>query len=182
MTSIPSSTTSDGLHTMEIGSPRNSGILSDVSELVHDSRDTLSVKQVHITTGSQKPAPGPRVFYCTYSCLNKSFVKRSDWKSHETECHDPQVEFVCSLCNIPNPFHLEKRFTQHHGNSHGCKPCMHAAECKRTLPMKRAWGCGFCGQCLPTWDARAKHVAIHFEAGTDISAWEHRQMMRGLLR
>ena len=181
MTSNPSSTTSDGLF-LDITSLRNSGMLSQISEPTQGISDPQSVYQVHPETGSQKLPPGPRIYFCTYSCSQKSFVKRSDWKSHETQCHDPQVEFICTLCNIPVSFHLEKRFTQHHGNNHGCKPCSHAAECKRALPTKRAWGCGFCGQCLPTWDARAKHVATHFENGMDLSSWEHRQVIRGLLR
>ena len=165
----------------DIDSPRSSDVLSKISKQAQITSDSQSGQQASNKTISQKLTPGSHTYFCTYSCSSKGFVKRSDWKSHETQYHDPQVEFTCTLCNIP-AFRLEKRFTQHHGSNHGCKPCHHAAGCKHTLPVKRAWGCGFCGQCLTTWDARAKHIAAHFEAGINVSAWEHRLVMRGLLR
>ncbi|KAM0167757.1 hypothetical protein ACHAQE_000146 [Botrytis cinerea] len=51
------------------------------------------------------------------------------------------------------------------------------------LPEKKAWGCGFCGGCLFTWDARLDHIAEHYEKqGLDISQWSLTNVIKGLLK
>ncbi|OCL10637.1 hypothetical protein AOQ84DRAFT_374736 [Glonium stellatum] len=34
------------------------------------------------------------------------------------------------------------------------------------------WYCGFCGDILTDWDARAVHIAKHFRAGLDMKRWD----------
>lgn len=47
---------------------------------------------------------------------------------------------------------------------------------------KHAWGCGFCGNTLHTWDDRLKHVAEHYEnQQLDVSQWSLSHVIRGLL-
>lgn len=48
---------------------------------------------------------------------------------------------------------------------------------------KFAWGCGFCGACLYSWDARLKHIDIeHYETeGRGIEDWSSDLVIKGLL-
>ncbi|KAF7882699.1 uncharacterized protein EAF02_006062 [Botrytis sinoallii] len=51
------------------------------------------------------------------------------------------------------------------------------------LPEKKAWGCGFCGGCFFTWDARLDHIAEHYEKqGLDVSEWSLTNVIKGLLK
>jgi Homeobox KN domain len=36
---------------------------------------------------------------------------------------------------------------------------------------ERFWKCGFCGEDIFGWDARATHIAAHFRKGLDMSTW-----------
>jgi hypothetical protein len=36
-----------------------------------------------------------------------------------------------------------------------------------------SWICGFCHVLLPTWDARATHIAGHFKAGQTMADWQN---------
>ncbi|CAD6450074.1 b80e3150-f350-4f8f-9113-57efb09cb6ec [Sclerotinia trifoliorum] len=48
---------------------------------------------------------------------------------------------------------------------------------------KKAWGCGFCGDCFFTWDARLDHIAEHYEKQRlDISQWSLTNVIKGLLK
>ena len=38
--------------------------------------------------------------------------------------------------------------------------------------LNRPWGCGFCGEILPDWDAREAHIAIHFRQGLNMNDWD----------
>lgn len=38
--------------------------------------------------------------------------------------------------------------------------------------INRQWNCGFCGEILPNWNARATHIAAHFRQGLDMSVWD----------
>lgn len=50
-------------------------------------------------------------------------------------------------------------------------------------PVKKAWGCGFCGCCLFTWEGRLEHVATHFSKDKlSISSWSSDLVIKGLLR
>ncbi|KAF7940709.1 uncharacterized protein EAE97_006895 [Botrytis byssoidea] len=51
------------------------------------------------------------------------------------------------------------------------------------LPEKKAWGCGFCGDCFFTWDTRLEHIAEHYEnQGLDVSQWSLTNVIKGLLK
>ncbi|KAF7866852.1 hypothetical protein EAF04_005693 [Stromatinia cepivora] len=50
-------------------------------------------------------------------------------------------------------------------------------------PEKKAWGCGFCGGCFFTWDARLDHIAEHYEKqGLNIAQWSLTNVIKGLLK
>ena len=44
-----------------------------------------------------------------------------------------------------------------------------------TNEPERLWDCGFCGEKLFGWDARAAHISIHFRKGLDMSSWNSKQ-------
>jgi hypothetical protein len=46
---------------------------------------------------------------------------------------------------------------------------------------KDAWGCGFCGCLLTTWEERCEHIALHFEEKGN-SKWSFTNVVLGLLR
>jgi len=45
---------------------------------------------------------------------------------------------------------------------------------------KDAWGCGFCGCLLTTWEERCEHIAMHFEEKK--SKWNFTNVILGLLK
>lgn len=45
---------------------------------------------------------------------------------------------------------------------------------------KDAWGCGFCGCLLTTWEERCEHIALHFEEKR--SKWNFTNVILGLLK
>lgn len=45
---------------------------------------------------------------------------------------------------------------------------------------KDAWGCGFCGSLLTTWEERCEHIALHFEEKR--SKWNFTNVILGLLK
>lgn len=120
--------------------------------------------------------PSPR-YFCTF--CEKDFGRKGDWKSHEKEFHERQEEYACPSCD--DKFYLKHRFIRHHSKGHGCVDCPHAETCRTILPKKRAWGCGFCGQSLPTLSNRFKHIAEHYEDGMKRSQWNHSWVILGLL-
>ena len=40
-------------------------------------------------------------------------------------------------------------------------------------PIDQSWKCGFCGEMLPSWEIRAKHIAKHFREGYDMTLWKY---------
>jgi hypothetical protein len=46
---------------------------------------------------------------------------------------------------------------------------------------KDAWGCGFCGCLLTTWEERCEHIAIHFEEKGN-TKWNFSNVVLGLLK
>lgn len=49
--------------------------------------------------------------------------------------------------------------------------------------QKWAWGCGYCGACLFTWEGRMIHLAHHYEKQpTSIPRWSRSLVLRGLLK
>jgi hypothetical protein len=45
---------------------------------------------------------------------------------------------------------------------------------------KDAWGCGFCGGLLTTWEERCEHIALHFEEKR--TKWNFTNVILGLLK
>lgn len=107
---------------------------------------------------------------------------------------------ICAFCELPNPdddhflsFHRvgdclckaehERTFgrpdhlQQHARNFHKCEQPL--SELVRDTWRRDgpgmidniSWTCGFCQQVLPTWDARATHIAGHFKAGLTMAQW-----------
>ncbi|KAF3006609.1 hypothetical protein E8E13_007353 [Curvularia kusanoi] len=45
----------------------------------------------------------------------------------------------------------------------------------------QSWTCGFCQEVLPTWDARATHIAGHFKAGLSMAQWRENRIAQTTL-
>ncbi|KAH8685707.1 hypothetical protein BGZ60DRAFT_522989 [Tricladium varicosporioides] len=53
----------------------------------------------------------------------------------------------------------------------------------RDVRKKWAWGCGFCGACLFSWEGRLTHIADHYEKqNVDPKQWSHSLVVKGLLK
>lgn len=107
---------------------------------------------------------------------------------------------ICAFCELQNPddnhflsFHRigdclckaehERTFgrpdhlNQHARNFHKCEQPL--SELVRDIWRRdgpgmvdnMSWTCGFCQKVLPTWDARATHIASHFKAGLTMAQW-----------
>ena len=126
-----------------------------------------------------KKLPLPPKYFCT-SCDANGFGRKGDWKSHETEFHEHQEEYKCNFCD--KVYHRKHRFIRHHTKAHCRDGCQHAETCRRELPKKRAWGCGFCVICLTDRSHRDEHIAGHYEDGKKKPDWNHSLVILGLLR
>lgn len=45
----------------------------------------------------------------------------------------------------------------------------------------KSWTCGFCHEILPSWDARATHIAGHFKAGMSMAQWRDNHVSQSTL-
>lgn len=198
------STSSSYSHTSTAGDSGQSGIFlappSSSGRLRNQSSDA-TIEAVHAsvdqtsrpTTSIYAPPESPerqrmqrrqdtvKNYVCTY--CNKDFGGKSDWKRHETTFHEPQHIWQCPVCN--RSFNSKRKFSTHHGRDHDCpEDCEHATEAQKTLPIKRAFGCGFqsCNQVLYSWDERCNHVAKHFEDGEMKENWHYTTVIKNLLR
>ncbi|ESZ92366.1 hypothetical protein SBOR_7250 [Sclerotinia borealis F-4128] len=80
----------------------------------------------------------------------------------------------------PRKDKLRDHLKKHHGLSEGS---IGWENWHQDLPEKKAWGCGFCGGCFITWDARLDHIAEHYEKqGLDVSHWSLTNVIKGLLK
>lgn len=147
---------------------------SCASNAIEEDRQPKLNKDAALRKRTSFPTPK---YFCTF--CDKGFGRKGDWKSHEMEFHERQDEYACTACE--GKFYLKHRFIRHHLSRHGCVDCPHVETCRRILPKKRAWGCGFCGQYLPTLANRFEHVAEHYEAGMEKSEWNHSLVILGLL-
>ncbi|KAJ4295431.1 hypothetical protein N0V90_007443 [Kalmusia sp. IMI 367209] len=81
------------------------------------------------------------------------------------------------------------------GQTRGCENCKQpresgqptsrkASPCVKKYEIvmhdKDAWGCGFCGCLLTTWEERCEHIAMHFEEKK--SKWNFTNVILGLLK
>ncbi|KAL9115579.1 MAG: hypothetical protein Q9187_007267 [Circinaria calcarea] len=144
---------------------------NDVEEYRHSKLKRLAAIQ-------ERPSLPSTRYFCT-SC-DKDFGRKGDWKSHEKEFHEGQEEYTCTTCD--KKYHAKHRFIRHHKKHHGGVDCPHAETSRFIFPKKRAWGCGFCGESLSTFDNRIDHIAKHYDAGLKRSEWNHSSMILGLLK
>ncbi|KAJ8060111.1 hypothetical protein OCU04_011721 [Sclerotinia nivalis] len=150
--------------------------------------------------------------FIKYSCTicGQTFERKGakgDWKRHEqTKCEqqklwycmpkEPIIQMISHLSNQhrfqncwgkplskrchPRKDKLRDHLKKHHSLLEGLTgwEAWH-----QDLPEKKAWGCGFCGGCFFTWDARLDHIAEHYEKqGLDISQWSLTNVIKGLLK
>ncbi|KAF2843764.1 hypothetical protein M501DRAFT_985857 [Patellaria atrata CBS 101060] len=121
--------------------------------------------------------PKEQIFTCT-SCEVK-FTRKWDWKHHEEEYHERWRKWPCPDCI--QVFFSENKLRQHHRMAHNCEKCPHAKGAVVLLEKKSAWGCGFCGVPLSTWEERCNHIAAHFEQREGKEKWEYGRVIMGLL-
>jgi len=121
-----------------------------------------------------------------YACLfcDKTFNTKGNWKRHEGSLHEPQKQWLCLESGCNRKFTAGNKFRQHHQRDHGCENCQHDTDTAvmSTTQTTSSWGCGFCIALLTTWDDRANHIALHFEAGKKKSDWDFSRVIKGLLR
>ncbi|KAF2247837.1 hypothetical protein BU26DRAFT_321579 [Trematosphaeria pertusa] len=183
--SVPSSRVNSML-----SDPRSS-IASTDSSFTHYSAASsrLSTASSRLSTISTTSAP--KNFACTF--CDKALKSKPYWKSHEEEFHEQRLTWRCPDCE--QIFHAGKRFREHHTKLHGCENCKQpresgqptsrkASPCVKKYEIvmhdKDAWGCGFCGCLLTTWEERCEHIAMHFEEKK--SKWNFTNVILGLLK
>ena len=123
----------------------------------------------------------PPIYACSF--CDQVFSVKGNWKRHEEEFHEPQKQWSCPETGCTRKFAAENKFRKHHREGHRSRNCNHNMDAAiiSNFPPKSAWGCGFCAQPLGTWDARASHIAKHFEDGSTKSDWEFSRVIQGLL-
>ncbi|KAA8574444.1 hypothetical protein EYC84_005909 [Monilinia fructicola] len=120
----------------------------------------------------------------TWHCMLCNYVEsnRNNMFHHIVNQHSFQRCWRKSLsekCH-PRKDKLRDHLKRHHGLSEGSKGW---EGWYQDLPEKKAWGCGFCGGCFFTWDARIDHIAEHYEKqGLDVSHWSLTNVIKGLLK
>lgn len=182
--SVPSSRV-----TSMLSDPRSS-IASTDSSFTHYSAASsrLSTASSRLSTISNA---SPKNFACTF--CDKALKSKPYWKSHEEEFHEQRLTWRCPDCE--QIFHAGKRFREHHTKLHGCENCKQpresgqptsrkASPCVKKYEIvmhdKDAWGCGFCGCLLTTWEERCEHIALHFEEKR--TKWNFTNVILGLLK
>lgn len=173
--------------------PRSS-IASTDSSFTHYSAASsrMSTASSRLSTLSTASTPAPKNFACTF--CDKALKSKPYWKSHEEEFHEQRLTWRCPDCE--QIFHAGKRFREHHTKLHGCEHCKQpresgqptsrkASPCVKKYEIvmhdKDAWGCGFCGTLLSTWEERCEHIALHFEEKSSIK-WNFTNVILGLLK
>ncbi|KAL4898905.1 hypothetical protein BDW74DRAFT_171891 [Aspergillus multicolor] len=148
--------------------------------------------------GGRKRIAEDGYYQCTF-CL-QSFKKKYDWSRHEKSVHLPLDVWICTPnlselddTNLPL---AECRFCDHqpptpeHWESHDFRDCSTKPLPERSFSRKDyLWQhlrkfhgctrypndilsrCGFCSASLPSWSARADHLATHFKEGCRMSLW-----------
>lgn len=70
-------------------------------------------------------------------------------------------------------FHRKDHLVQHMQRFHNTTPDSYETKLweSENKQVNQRWECGFCGEILLNWNARATHIAVHFRQGLDMSAW-----------
>ena len=108
---------------------------------------------------------------------------RSDWKRHEEEKHENNVEYTCKKEDCKSRSHRRRKaFNRHINKSDECKKkSVSAANCRTYIGLKKAWGCGFCAETFYKWSERVAHVGKHQDEGMQKIEWSHSRVILGLL-
>jgi hypothetical protein len=135
-----------------------------------------SINQQHDNNMTEVSQPPPK-FFCTHpDCKTneEGFSTKDVWINHEKTIHETLEQYRCDQCNLV--FRLVKRLRRHHKETHNCTGaspataknsgtnqkqirCLHADDLRvKDLPQKGAWGCPYCAQSLPKWEARINHI------------------------
>jgi len=92
--------------------------------------------------------------------------------------HNPYDHLKVTECIIRDPeersFLRKDGLTQHVINFHGVAQLRHDVVAEWEVPAEQGeqdWVCGFCGETLRGWDARAAHLAVHFRQGMTMESW-----------
>lgn len=118
----------------------------------------------------------PYKFYCTFCSmgLNDFFQERR----HEEAKHAPQTGWICKHPNCAEKpledsiFFRMDLFKQHFSRHKEYAGSEFEVVQANPIPDDHpALWCGFCGDRLPDWDRRIKHVAAHFTEGMNLSQW-----------
>ncbi|KZF24823.1 hypothetical protein L228DRAFT_217203 [Xylona heveae TC161] len=109
----------------------------------------------------QPSIPQPSV--CRY-CDTLS-PSHDHWEQHEF--------YVCSQKPVAErSFRRKDYLWQHLRKFHGCtKPPVADLDTWRDAGEDVRSRCGFCNSSLPTWGARANHLAVHFKNGSHMDQW-----------
>ncbi|OCL10766.1 hypothetical protein AOQ84DRAFT_208867 [Glonium stellatum] len=116
--------------------------------------------------------------------------------SHIPILQEDSITSKCPFCYLPNPsdahlksthrldeclgkpiedrvFYRKDHLAQHIRNVHnGQLDSITAMFWKSEMDYaNQSWACGFCGEHLLNWDTRARHIAVHFKNGFDMSQW-----------
>ncbi|KAF2001894.1 hypothetical protein P154DRAFT_155071 [Amniculicola lignicola CBS 123094] len=182
--SVPSSRA-----TSMMSDPRSSIASTDTSFSTYSTASSrLSTASSRLSTISNTSSKN---FACTF--CDKALKSKPYWKSHEEEFHEQRLTWRCPDCE--QIFHAGKRFREHHTKLHGCEHCKQpresgqptsrkASPCVKKYEIvmhdKDAWGCGFCGSLLSTWEERCEHIALHFEEKR--SKWNFTNVVLALLK
>lgn len=121
-------------------------------------------------------------FHCTF--CGKTFKDQYQWKRHEEPTHAPRSGWICKHpeCmenSIENRIFFRKDWFKQHYDKHlkrilPGEDTHWEVETIRADPIPEdhpALSCGFCGERLPDWDSRMKHLAAHFDSGANLSQW-----------
>jgi len=126
--------------------------------------------------------------FCHEQGEPKSIKGKSDWKRHEGKFHETGEEYHCPVPGCHEIYNRDKDFYTHLQTSHPGYTNI-SANANHHLPVKYAYGCGFCRQPIcrkPTkngpkdvWDDRCDHVADCMQKRVE---WSFTNTILALLR
>ena len=161
-----------------------------------DSSSTVD-SQASRKSGSSRPKPlsantissWEYPYHCTFPPCTAVFRRKHEWKRHESSSHDPQFLYTCHLCrDREKPFTHTRRdkLGVHLQSAHALDKDMRDPRGRQVLTLEELesppwttdhprrnhrWVCGFCQAVLTSWDARANHIAEHFQARCTMDNW-----------
>lgn len=164
------------------------------------SLDIVDTSRISKRAGvvSKQTTKGSKRYFCTYcpAHLRPGFVRRSDWKKHETLEHEPGKLYVCAHSKDASEpclkwYYSGKPLRDHHNAVHGVRGCHRNCSAIRES-RKVVFACGFkgCDEIFvedknngrDSWYDRCKHVADHFEDDAIVDDWDYSQVIMNLLR